>query len=38
MLGNFHSLMLFKDDEELEKVKAAVHRLVEHALALDGTC
>ncbi|TFY78542.1 hypothetical protein EWM64_g5473 [Hericium alpestre] len=36
--GNFHSFMLFHDDKELEKVSAAVHRLVHHAIDLDGTC
>lgn len=36
--GNFHALLLFSDDKELESVKAAVHRLVHRALALDGTC
>lgn len=30
--------MLFKDDKELEKVSAAVHRLAHRAIALDGTC
>ncbi|KAI0315334.1 FAD-linked oxidase-like protein [Amylostereum chailletii] len=36
--GNFHALMLFKDEEELSRVKDAVHRLIERAIALDGTC
>ncbi|KAJ7763968.1 FAD-linked oxidase-like protein [Mycena maculata] len=36
--GNFHALLLFTTDEELEAVKAAVHRMVERAIALDGTC
>jgi D-lactate dehydrogenase (cytochrome) len=36
--GNFHALILFKDDRELEIVKEAVHRLVHRAIALDGTC
>ncbi|KAF7358588.1 FAD-binding protein [Mycena sanguinolenta] len=35
--GNFHALLLFKD-EELPEVRAAVHRMVERAIALDGTC
>lgn len=30
--------MLFKNDEELQTVSAAVHRLVHRALSLDGTC
>lgn len=36
--GNFHALILFHNDQELESVSAAVHRLVHRALALDGTC
>ncbi|KAJ7720448.1 FAD-linked oxidase-like protein [Mycena maculata] len=36
--GNFHALLLFKTDEELEAVKDAVHRMVRRAIALDGTC
>ncbi|KAF7789547.1 hypothetical protein EIP86_000493 [Pleurotus ostreatoroseus] len=36
--GNFHALIIFKNDEELEAVSAAVHRLVHRAVALDGTC
>jgi D-lactate dehydrogenase (cytochrome) len=36
--GNFHALILFKDDRELEIVKEAVHRMVHRAIALDGTC
>jgi len=36
--GNFHALLLFRNDEELEKVRGAVHRMVQRALDLDGTC
>jgi len=36
--GNFHSLILFKTDEELEAVRGAVHRMVKRAIRLDGTC
>jgi hypothetical protein len=36
--GNFHSLLVFKTDEELNTVRGLVHRMVERALALDGTC
>ncbi|CUA76047.1 hypothetical protein RSOLAG22IIIB_02054 [Rhizoctonia solani] len=36
--GNFHTLLLFETDEELELVKGLVHRMVERAIALDGTC
>ncbi|KAL5501751.1 DLD1_2 [Sanghuangporus vaninii] len=36
--GNFHALILFKDDEELVKVRESVRRMVERAIALDGTC
>ncbi|KAI0052727.1 FAD-binding domain-containing protein [Auriscalpium vulgare] len=36
--GNFHALLLFKTDEELNTVRHLVHRMVERAIALDGTC
>ncbi|KAF9001885.1 D-lactate dehydrogenase cytochrome oxidoreductase [Cyathus striatus] len=36
--GNFHALILFSNEEELEVVNEAVHRLVHRAIALDGTC
>ena len=36
--GNFHSLLVFKTDEELSTVRGLVHRMVERAIALDGTC
>ncbi|KAK1223216.1 D-lactate ferricytochrome c oxidoreductase [Marasmius sp. AFHP31] len=36
--GNFHALILFKNDQELKSVEDAVHRLVHRAIALDGTC
>jgi len=36
--GNFHSLLVFKTDEELNTVHGLVHRMVGRALALDGTC
>ncbi|KDN50538.1 hypothetical protein RSAG8_01036, partial [Rhizoctonia solani AG-8 WAC10335] len=36
--GNFHSLLLFETEEELELVKGIVHRMVERAIELDGTC
>ena len=29
---------MFKTDEELDTVRSLVHRMVERALALDGTC
>ncbi|KAL7416145.1 putative D-lactate dehydrogenase cytochrome oxidoreductase protein [Mrakia frigida] len=35
--GNVHSLILFKDDEELERVKQAVHEMVHRAQRLGGT-
>ncbi|KAF8754135.1 FAD linked oxidase [Rhizoctonia solani] len=37
-IGNFHTLLLFENDRELELVKGIVHRMVERAIALDGTC
>ena len=36
--GNFHALILFKDDKELHVVSNAVHRLVQRAIRMDGTC
>ncbi len=36
--GNFHTFLHFKTDEELNTVRGLVHRMVERALALDGTC
>ncbi|KAI0701556.1 FAD-linked oxidase-like protein [Cerioporus squamosus] len=36
--GNFHALLLFSNDEELEKAQAAVARMVHRAIALGGTC
>jgi len=36
--GNFHTILTFKTDEELNTVRGLVHRMVERALALDGTC
>ncbi|EPQ58249.1 hypothetical protein GLOTRDRAFT_126740 [Gloeophyllum trabeum ATCC 11539] len=36
--GNFHALLLFKNDEELQAVSDAVHRMVHRAIALDGSC
>lgn len=31
-------MLLFRDDEELERVKEGVHNMVELAQKLDGTC
>lgn len=36
--GNFHSLLLMRNEDELEKAKEAVHRMVRRAIQLDGTC
>ncbi|KAG6900075.1 hypothetical protein C0993_003425 [Termitomyces sp. T159_Od127] len=36
--GNFHALLLFRNDEEAKIAKAAVNRMVRRALAMDGTC
>ncbi|KIP05310.1 hypothetical protein PHLGIDRAFT_30981 [Phlebiopsis gigantea 11061_1 CR5-6] len=36
--GNFHALLLFKTDEELDVARGLVHRMVERAIRLDGTC
>ncbi|WOO84395.1 D-lactate dehydrogenase [cytochrome], mitochondrial [Vanrija pseudolonga] len=36
--GNVHSLALFSNDDELHRVKEAVHDMVERAIRLGGTC
>lgn len=36
--GNFHALLLFTNDEELEIARQAVHRMNERAIGLEGTC
>ncbi|KAI0032770.1 FAD-binding domain-containing protein [Vararia minispora EC-137] len=36
--GNFHTMLCFKNDEELKTVKELVHRMVHRAIELDGTC
>ncbi|EKM52199.1 uncharacterized protein PHACADRAFT_101477 [Phanerochaete carnosa HHB-10118-sp] len=36
--GNFHALLLFKSEEELAIARGLVHRMVERAIRLDGTC
>ncbi|TFK55021.1 hypothetical protein OE88DRAFT_1653638 [Heliocybe sulcata] len=36
--GNFHALLLFRNDEEFKKVSDAVHRMVHRAVDLDGSC
>jgi D-lactate dehydrogenase (cytochrome) len=36
--GNFHALLLVRDAAERAVVADLVHRLVERAIAMDGTC
>ncbi|GBE82161.1 FAD-linked oxidase-like protein [Sparassis latifolia] len=36
--GNFHALLMLKEDKDLEVAREVVHRMVERAIALDGTC
>ncbi|KAI9630554.1 hypothetical protein KEM48_013875 [Puccinia striiformis f. sp. tritici PST-130] len=36
--GNFHCIILFKDDDELSRVRECVHQMVKLAQDLDGTC
>jgi len=38
--GNYHAILLFDDSDadEVARVKAAAHRMVERALAVGGTC
>ena len=37
-LGNFHALILFDGDTQLEATRGVVHRMVERAIRLEGTC
>lgn len=37
-LKNFHAIVLFKDDEEMARVKVAVKNMVLRAQRMDGTC
>lgn len=36
--GNFHALLLSKTEEDLDRIRECVHRMVRRAIALDGTC
>ncbi|KAH7910905.1 FAD-linked oxidase-like protein [Hygrophoropsis aurantiaca] len=36
--GNFHALLLFRNEEELTIAREAVRRMVKRAIKLDGTC
>jgi len=36
--GNFHTLLLFRNDDELAIAREAAHRMVERAIKLEGTC
>jgi FAD/FMN-containing dehydrogenase len=36
--GNFHALLLYKTEDELDVARIVADRLVKRALALDGTC
>ncbi|KZS99897.1 uncharacterized protein LAESUDRAFT_765110 [Laetiporus sulphureus 93-53] len=36
--GNFHTLLLFRDDAELEVARQLADRMAERAIALEGTC
>jgi D-lactate dehydrogenase (cytochrome) len=36
--GNVHALIMFKTEEERERAMGIVHRMVERAQRLDGTC
>lgn len=37
-IGNFHAQMLFEGPEDFEKAHEVSERMVQRALALDGTC
>lgn len=36
--GNFHALVLYRDESELELVREAVSRINRKAIELEGTC
>jgi D-lactate dehydrogenase (cytochrome) len=36
--GNFHALILYKDEEELQRANEVMDFMVMRALELDGTC
>lgn len=36
--GNFHALVLYRDDTELALVREAVSRINRKAIELEGTC
>lgn len=36
--GNFHALLLFRNEEEEKLAEKAVSRMIRRAIALDGTC
>ncbi|KAM0751434.1 hypothetical protein T439DRAFT_325571 [Meredithblackwellia eburnea MCA 4105] len=36
--GNFHALLLYSNDDEFKKVEGLVHRMVERAQRMEGTC
>ncbi|CAA7271299.1 unnamed protein product [Cyclocybe aegerita] len=36
--GNFHSLILFRNEEEEKVARELVHRMVKRAIAMEGTC
>ena len=38
MTGNFHALLLFRNDEEKTIAREVEHRMVERAIRMDGTC
>jgi len=36
--GNFHAMLVFTTDEELEIAQKAAHRIAHRAIEMDGTC
>lgn len=36
--GNFHAMILFNTEDELQRAKEATARISHRAIALDGTC
>lgn len=36
--GNFHETILFDDDNERQRIEDCVHKMLDRALDMEGTC
>lgn len=36
--GNFHETILFDGDKERQQIEGCVHKMVDRALEMEGTC